>query len=147
MFQKILCAVDGSKHALHAAEVASELAGKLGAKLTFVTVAKELKVTPEVRRYMELEHLIGSPQYVLDEMTEKIIEDAKDCAERCGARGVRTEVLTGPPARTIISLAERSEFDLVVLGSRGMGDVESALLGSVSHKVSQLVSCACLLVK
>ena len=76
MFQHILCAVDGSELSLRAATAASELAAKLNAKLTFLTVAKELKVSEEVRRYLELEHLAGEPQYVLDQMTESVLEQA-----------------------------------------------------------------------
>lgn len=147
MFKNILCAVDGSQHALRAAEVASGLAAKLGAKLTLLTVSKELKVTEQVKRYMAIEHLTGSPQYVLDEMTERIIEEAKDCAERAGLKKVATEIKTGNPARTIVAFAERSGVDLIVLGSRGHGDIEGALLGSVSHKVASLAKCTCMTVK
>ncbi len=74
MFSNILCAVDGSKHALKAAEAASELAAMLGAKLTLLTVTKDLKVTEEIKRYMEIENLTGSPQYVLDSMTEQVLQ-------------------------------------------------------------------------
>lgn len=76
MFSKILCAVDGSQHALKAAKLASVLAERFSAKLTFLTVTKELKMSDEVRRFMELEHLTGEPQYVLDDYTEQIIQEA-----------------------------------------------------------------------
>ncbi|MFQ5774161.1 MAG: universal stress protein [Kiloniellaceae bacterium] len=147
MFKNILCAVDGSAHALKAAEAASELAAKLGASLTFLTVTKELKVTDEIKRYMEIEHLTGSPQYVLDEMTDRVLDEANDCAARCGVQNARTEVKTGNPARTIVAHAERSGADLIVMGSRGHGDIGGVLLGSVSHKVSSLAKCSCMTVK
>lgn len=147
MFKNILCAVDGSEHALRAAETASELAALCGASLTFLTVTKELKVTEEIKRYMEIEHLTGSPQYVLDEMTGHVLTEAADCAARCGVTNARTEVKTGNPARTIVAQAERSGADLIVMGSRGVGDVGGALLGSVSHKVSSLAKCTCMTVK
>ncbi len=147
MFSNILCAVDGSEHALKAAEAASELAAKLGAKLTFLTVTKELKVTEEIKRYMEIENLTGSPQYVLDEMTEQVLQGAKDCARRCGLGSVSTEVKVGHPARTIVAFAKRDGTDLIVMGSRGHGDIEGVLLGSVSHKVSSLATCTCMTVK
>lgn len=147
MFKHILCAVDGSDHARKAAEVASELAEKFGAALTFLTVTKELKVTEEIKRFMQVEHLTGSPQYVLDEMTERVLDEAKEMARRHGIKTPKTEVKTGNPARAIITFAERSKADAIVMGSRGLGDIEGLLLGSVSHKVSILAKCTCITVK
>lgn len=147
MFKNILCAVDGSAHALKAAETASKLAAKLDASLTFLTVTKELKVTDQIKRYMEIEHLTGTPQYVLDDMTDEVLSKAKDCARECGVKNARTEVKLGNPARAIVNYAERNNIDLIVLGGRGLGDIGGALLGSVSHKVTSLAKCACLMVK
>ncbi len=147
MFKNIVCAVDGSQHALRAAELASELAAKVGAKLTFLTVTKPVKLTEDVKRYMAAEHLTGSPQYVLDELTERILDEAKECARRCGVEKAVMEVKTGNPARTIVSFAENSGADLIVLGGRGLGDIEGMFLGSVSHKVSSMAKCTCMTVK
>ena len=147
MFNSILCAVDGSDHALKAAEVASDLAQQYGASLTFLTVSKELKMTEEVKRFMQVEHLTGSPQYVLDEMTDRVLDDAKAKAKARGLKSITTEVKTGHPARVIVAYAERNKFDAIVMGSRGLGDIEGVLLGSVSHKVSSLAKCTCITVK
>ncbi len=59
----------------------------------------------------------------------------------------RTEVKVGNPARTIVAFAARSGADLIVMGGRGHGDIEGFLLGSVSHKVSNLAECTCMTVK
>jgi nucleotide-binding universal stress UspA family protein len=147
MFKNILCAVDGSEHALKAAELAADLAKQYGASLTFLTVSKELKMTPEVKRYMQVEHLTGSPQYVLDEMTDRVLADAKAQAKARGLTGVKSEVKTGNPARAIVAYADRIKADAIVMGGRGMGDIGGALLGSVSHKVSSLCKCTCITVK
>jgi len=147
MYKKILCGVDGSKHALKAAQQAATLAATLGAELTFLTVTKPLKMTKEVKRYMEVEHLSGEPQYVLDEYTEKVIQDAKDSARKAGLAKVKSEIKTGQPARVIVDFAKRGKFDAIVLGSRGLGDIEGFLLGSVSHKVASLAQCTVITVK
>jgi nucleotide-binding universal stress UspA family protein len=147
MFKNIVCAVDGSQHALRAAELASELAAKIGAKLTFLTVTKPIKLTEDVKAYMAAEHLTGSPQYVLDALTEQILERAKECAHGCGVAKAGTVVKIGHPARTIVEYAHKSDADLLVLGSRGLGDIEGMLLGSVSHKVTSLAKCTCMTVK
>lgn len=147
MFKNILCCVDGSRHAESAAVAAAELAAKFGAELTFLTVTKELKVNDAVKRYLEVERLSGGLEYVLDEMTERILESAKACARDCGVQKFRTEVKVGPPARTIVQFAERIGADTIILGRRGVGDVEGALLGSVSHKVAALANCSVVTVK
>ena len=147
MYKHILCAVDGSDHALKAAEVAADLAEKYGAALTILTVTKELKLTEELKRFMQVEHLTGSPQYVLDEMTDRVLDEAKDTARRHGIENPKSEVRTGHPARVIVNYAERNNVDAIVMGGRGIGDLEGTLLGSVSHKVASMAKCTCITVK
>ena len=48
---------------------------------------------------------------------------------------VETSVATGRPADVIVSLAEQTSADVIVVGSRGHGTLESMLLGSVSAEV------------
>ena len=147
MFTKILCAVDGSTHALKAAEVAGELAHHMSSRLTFLTVSKEIKMSDEVKRYMQIEHLTGQPQYVLDEFTEQVMQQARDAARAAGVSDAKTEIKTGQPARVIVNFAERGQADCIVMGSRGHGDIEAMLLGSVSHKVTSLSKCTVVTVK
>jgi nucleotide-binding universal stress UspA family protein len=147
MFKKIVAAVDGSKQGLKAAEVASQMAQRFEAKLVLLTVTRPIKMTPEVRRYMEIEHLTGEPQYVLDEMTEQVLSEAKRCALEAGLADIQTVVKEGHEARTILDYAKRNGVDLIVLGSRGLGDIGAFLLGSVSHKVSSLAPCPVMVVR
>jgi nucleotide-binding universal stress UspA family protein len=46
-----------------------------------------------------------------------------------------TELLTGNPADEIVAYADSIDADVIVVGSRGLGAITSALLGSVSHGV------------
>lgn len=147
MFKNIVCAVDGSDHAARAAAAAAALAAKFDSTLTLLTVAKELKMTEEVKRFIEVEHLSGEPQYVLDDYTEAVIDSAKEAAEAEGLRGVKTEVRSGNPARTIVDFADRRKADCIVLGRRGVGDIEGVFLGSVSFKVNALAKCTVITVK
>ncbi len=147
MFKNILCAMDGSEHSLRAADQASGLAAGFGAKLHFLTVTREIKVNDEVRRYLQMEQLAGEPQYVLDEYAETIMRKAQELARKAGVKEVETLVRVGQPARTIVQVAEQLEVDTIVMGSRGLGDLEGLLLGSVSHKVASLAKCTCVTVK
>jgi nucleotide-binding universal stress UspA family protein len=49
--------------------------------------------------------------------------------------GVKSTYRMGDIANEIITMAEESDFDLIVMGSRGLGVFTRALLGGVSHKV------------
>jgi nucleotide-binding universal stress UspA family protein len=59
----------------------------------------------------------------------------------------RTVLAYGPPAATIARHAGRLRADLIMLGSRGLGDIKGFLLGSVSRRVVSLASCPVLVVK
>jgi len=56
-------------------------------------------------------------------------------------------VLEGDPAGRIVEAARKRGADLIVIGSRGLGDLQGMLLGSVSHKVAQLAPCTCIIVR
>jgi nucleotide-binding universal stress UspA family protein len=147
MFGNILCAVDGSPHALGAARLASELALAGGGKLTFLTVSKRFKLTESVKQYLEIENLgTSEPQYVLDEFTKKVLAQARDIAREVGA-DAEAEAREGQPARIIVDYAAELGADVIVTGSRGYGDIEGTLLGSVSHKVTSLAKCTVITVK
>lgn len=147
MFKHILVPIDGSGHALKAAEMAIELARLYGARLTLLHVTRKLEIPERLREYLKDEHLTGEPIYALDGATEKVIGEVKQDAERKGVHGVRTVFKEGKPARSIVEFADREHVDAIVMGSRGLTDIEGALLGSVSHKVSSLASCTVIVVK
>ncbi|MMZ57327.1 Stress response protein NhaX [compost metagenome] len=77
---------------------------------------------------------------------EELLGRAKAKAE---AAGVKTEALyvKGDPARQIVEKAQEGAYQLIVIGSRGLSGLKEMMLGSVSHKVSQLASCPVLIVK
>ena len=60
---------------------------------------------------------------------------------------IRTVLAHGPIAATITKEARRRKADVIVLGSRGLSDVQGFLLGSVSRKVTALAPCPVLVIK
>jgi nucleotide-binding universal stress UspA family protein len=82
-----------------------------------------------------------TPIRISDDAVEKILADAERHARNTGVKNVRTDAQSGPVAQTIVDFAKRQRVDLIVMGSRGLGDVEGLLFGSVSHKGESLANC------
>ena len=78
---------------------------------------------------------------------DDLLERADERARKAGAKEVTLLAEEGDAAHIISEHAEIHKIDLIVMGRRGLGDLEGLLLGSVSHKVAQLAPCACLTVK
>jgi nucleotide-binding universal stress UspA family protein len=147
MFKHILAAIDGSEHSTKAAKVAIELARTYGSDLTLLHVTRKLDLPDQLKEYLKAEHLTREDLPALDEATKRIIEDVRIKAEAQGLKRVRTIFREGKPARSIVDYARSASIDAIVIGSRGLSDFESALLGSVSHKVASLAGCTVMIVK
>jgi nucleotide-binding universal stress UspA family protein len=72
---------------------------------------------------------------------------AREKAEKIGARKVETAIGTGDPATSILGFAERSETEMIVMGTRGLGKLKGTILGSVSRKVADNAETSCLIVR
>ncbi|SDJ07314.1 Universal stress protein family protein [Aliiruegeria lutimaris] len=72
---------------------------------------------------------------------ELIVRQAKERAEAAGARNVKTRLLAGDYADEIINAAKTEKAAIVVVGSRGLGRLREALVGSVSQKVLHRANC------
>jgi nucleotide-binding universal stress UspA family protein len=60
---------------------------------------------------------------------------------------VTAELRGGDPASEIVAAADESGADCIVVGSRGLGNFGSFVLGSVSDKVNHSASCTCITVR
>jgi nucleotide-binding universal stress UspA family protein len=58
-----------------------------------------------------------------------------------------TELLEGRPSQTIIELAENDGYDLIVIGSRGLGGITGWILGSTSRRVVESCTKPVLVIK
>ena len=128
----ILLAVDGSEQARVAAEAAAELSASTGSGLHVVFVMPAA------------DHLYG--HHYSRELQESIREQAEDDGrkfldeqvgwlEEHGGRVEDTHMAVGRPDAEIVKLAEELGARLTVVGSRGLGGVRRALVGSVSDSV------------
>ncbi|CAK8583451.1 universal stress protein (plasmid) [Priestia megaterium] len=135
MYKKILLAVDGSEHSKRAAKHAIKLASLIPqAKVEIISVIDLSKVKTEV--------LHGE----LKQKRQQALEEIKSYFEK---EQVTHEIKLerGEPGPTIVSYANKNEFDLVVIGSRGLNSLQEMVLGSVSHKVAKRVHCPVMIIK
>ena len=124
---RILIATDGSPGSLVAAEEGVRLAKILGASVTFVAVAHApLPVLGDPYYQRALTESLGAMRTALAKTTPYAEE-----------RHVTydTELLEGSPAEAVLEFARSRDVDLIVVGSRGLGTVRGALLGSVSSEI------------
>ena len=147
MYKKILVGLDGSTHAVEAVQAGVEVAKNSDAELHLLTVTRPYKVSAKLRQFLEAENLLGEPKYVMDDMTNNIVTEAGDIASKAGLANVKTVVREGKPARTLLEYAKDNGIDLIVVGSRGVGEMDTALLGSVSQKISLLSACTVMIVR
>lgn len=147
MIRKILVPVDGSEHSRTALDFACGLSEKFEAELSVLHVVKD-EAAERVVMVLGTAHvsLPADPERV-EAAGHAITEAAKERAETHGCRLSSAASVAGAPAKEILAYAEDGAFDTIVIGSRGLGDLGGLLLGSVSHKVSHLASCTCIVVR
>lgn len=147
MFRNILVAVDGSKAAIGALDMAIEVADKFGATLHLLHVVREMQLPKELGGVAELDKVEKQRGSALKQVGEEILNQAKLVARSKGVKSIEDSIGAGDPANAIVGYAADKPIDLIVLGSRGLGQVQGMLLGSVSRKVSNLAKVPCLLAK
>lgn len=129
--EKILVATDGSETANRAIVEAKKLGECLGAKVTILYVASELVSDPYHLTAIEYVTKINED---VKKFGKKTLQEALKMFE--GFPGeVDTVIRSGNAGREIIKEAEAGDYDLIVMGSRGLGAFSKTMLGSVSNKV------------
>lgn len=138
-YQKILVAVDGSRAAQEAARRGAGLAKLCGAEVLLVHCRKSV---PEY---------LGEPYYqrLFDRLLARVEEVLAPCRILLGEAGLSFEerVLEGDPAQAVCAAARVEACDLIVMGTRGLSDLEGLFLGSVAHKVLMWAPCPVLAVR
>lgn len=174
MFKSIVVAYDGSADAARALGAAARLAAGEQARLGIIYVIDldHMSLPLEIRKMGEIEHVIEpSPNFMVDlEMTspelmkklakaeadshkamlqyaDYLLAQALKSARNCGASDVEVKTVQGDPAEMVVEFANDRNADLIVCGSRGLGRLKQLLLGSTSHKITQLAACSCLTVR
>ena len=145
---KILLATDGSEEADLALTTAADLAKSTDSELhvayVFPTAVQRPFPNPILARPAdemehELEEAMHQAQEFLDRQVERIKADGVTVAE--------THLVRGRPDREIVRISEELDAGLIAMGSRGLGGVRRALMGSVSDSVVRHAHCPVLIVR
>ena len=137
MFKVIIWATDGSSRAEQALPYAKGLAQANGARLIVVHV-NEIAGAPATGGYS-----VGDEDTV-QAAIRKEVEDLKQ--EGLDATLQLADVAAGNAAQVIVEIADKEGADLIVAGTRGHGPLSGLLLGSVTHRLVQIVRCPVLVV-
>jgi nucleotide-binding universal stress UspA family protein len=134
MFRRLLVAFDGSSHAQRALAEAIDLAQTNRARLTVMTVVPEPSAWALGSGYelaIDLQDLNSQLERKYEGMLDSTAHTIPDDLPV-------TKILTrGAAGAAIVTEARTRDHDLIVMGSRGRGELRSLLLGSGSHHVLQ----------
>lgn len=115
---KILVGVDGSEHSKKALAEAIKIGKKFEAEITVVNV------------------FYPTPTPSAHEFSHKILEEAKTVLEDEKVKYELASVTGTNPSKVITDMAAQGKFDLIVIGSRGVGAAHALVLGSVCNRIS-----------
>jgi nucleotide-binding universal stress UspA family protein len=138
---RILLAVDGSEEASTAAQTAVELADRTDSELHVVHVGEVRPVShPERRGYL-------ARYEQLQEEARRLLEKQMDEIKSAGGTVSRAHLRMGRPDEEIVVLGEEIGAGLIVTGSRGLGGMRRALMGSASDSIVRHAHCPVLVVR
>jgi len=155
LFDKILVPLDGSEHSLKALDIAVQIAKKFGGKLALIhvySVSVGPVIMPEPTTLTPPMIPVMTPAEV-----SKTVEAARkagtsiltDGEQKVKAEGVQVETILkeGHTVQEIVKTAKEGEFDLIVIGGRGISKIRELLLGSVTDGVIHHAHCPVLVIK
>lgn len=137
-FRRILVGFDGSPQSQRAVDVAFALADALDSKVLVMAVARPSEPPSRV----ELKAM-------LEEATEHFDQSFKTLKQRASEGGVdlETAIVVGHPVEQIVHRAETDNFNLIIVGHRGVSRFERMIVGSTSEKVLRYAHCPVLVVR
>lgn len=143
-YNKILVAIDGSKNSLKALSHAVAIARSFDAEICILYVSvlsQQLPLPDQIKGSKISQYSPSNPE----NFTKKVIAEALQSVPADVRAQVHDE--PGDPRIVIPEFAERNGYDVIVLGSRGLGAISGLLMGSVSSYVIKKVKCPIMIVK
>ncbi|MEW5948979.1 MAG: universal stress protein [Thermodesulfobacteriota bacterium] len=140
---KILVPVDGSKYAMEAVKMVSKLAKATDAQVTLMTV------TPSIAD-IDIEYTARERESLEQKTTaygDKALEQAEKVLSAAGLSPKTLMMASTSVADAIISTAKKGKFDLIAVGSRGLGATARFIMGGVASRVVNHAPCSVLVVR
>jgi nucleotide-binding universal stress UspA family protein len=137
---KILLATDGSRDAELALSTAVDLANSTKSELHVVTVSPGYPAY-DIRLPAVVAEIGQRAENILEDQTKKIEQAGGEVAQK------HLRVAERHRAEQIVRVAQDIEAGLIVIGSRGLGGIRRALMGSVSDSVIRHAHCPVLVVR
>ena len=155
VFHKILVPLDGSEHSDRAMEAALQIAKRFHSSITLLHVYS-VTVTPVVIPEPTTLNPTGVPIATSAEVS-KMVDAARDAGKEILTSGeqkvkekkVEVEAILkeGNSSQEIVKTAKEGQFDLIVIGARGIHRIRDLLMGSVTEAVVKNAPCPVLVVK
>ena len=147
--KKILVPIDGSTASQNAAAQALALAGMYGSEVTFLTV---VEITSELSYDVST---IGTMDYstmsniLINLKVEREPNMLDTLLQTLDCKGINTDkkVIIGEAHPQIVGTAEDGNYDLIVMGHRGLNPLKRIFIGSVAKRVIEDAPCSVLIVK
>ena len=145
---KILLATDGSDDAKLASSTAADLARDTGSELHVVHVGHIPTILYEYPEAIVLDpDLQSGMEEDVEEATKTKLEEQAQKIREAGGQIAGVHPRLGDPDAEIVGLAGRLGAGLIVIGSRGLGPLRRALMGSVSDSVVRHAHCPVMVVR
>ena len=149
MSGQILVPVDGSEHAFRALQVACGLARAEDKSIRLLHVVPNKEIPEGLKRFAQVEHIHNTSEYLYESaIAENVLNEARNQATVAGAEQVECSVEHGDASKGILeAAAHHGDVDTIVMGTRGLSDIQGLVLGSVAHKVAHAADCRVIAVK
>jgi len=149
---RILIAYDGSEPSKHALDQGIILANLTESEVIILSVVPTVMMP--VFSEAGMGAAVSAAQQMADyheEMKEYYSNSLEKASEDIGSDypdlSVETRLLEGRPSQSIVDVAEDVGFDLIVIGSRGIGGITGWILGSTSRRVVESCTVPVLVIK
>lgn len=135
---KILVAIDGSEISDMVVKRSGQFASIVDCDFTVLSVIEDVVTydnIPDTPLYQERK-----------KKAEGILKKANDSLTKHGIT-CRTRTAIGPIGQEIVRVAQEGDYDIIFVGSRGLGGIKRMLVGSVAFEVLQHAHCSVTLVR